>query len=249
MQKISTTLILSFVLLFVAGTVSSQEYRTSNFGINEGLLHSFVYTINQDNRGYIWVGTGEGLCRFNGFTFSKDFILDSLAGEVAGVSYKDTRGVLWFGYHSGSIANYDGRSFNMLTTGLEINSAVTGFAELKDGLILVSTLNNGCFTFNVSSGQAIATEGIDTGIYTALLVKGNIMLLGSQVGLSIYSIDNDGSKASLKVKIKEFEFVKIQDIQASSVNNVYWIATEDQGVSRAHPEWWKISALQNRRTV
>jgi ligand-binding sensor domain-containing protein len=117
------------ILQLCVGNIAAQEYKINQYGINEGITQSFVYTINQDSRGYIWIGTGEGLCRFNGFIFNASNAQDSLAGQVAGVSYKDTRGSLWFGYYNGDIVKYDGKKFDVIVTGIEINSAITGFAE------------------------------------------------------------------------------------------------------------------------
>jgi serine phosphatase RsbU (regulator of sigma subunit) len=155
---------------------------------------------------------------------------DSTGGEVAGVSYKDSRQLLWFGYHSGAIARFDGSNFEVVVPGVEINSAITGITELAEGELLISTLNNGLFVLNPNSGKAIATEGIQQGMFTSLYVKGNTLILGSQEGLSLYSIDNTGKQATSQVNIAELELLRIQDIQPSSASNAYWIATEDQGV-------------------
>ena len=135
MRKILHFLFAVVALFLISAPGISQDYTISNFGVSEGISHPFVYTINQDSRGYIWIGTGEGLCRFNGFEFSTDNVRDTLAGEVAGISFKDRRETLWFGYHSGNIAKYDGRTFEVVNPGIEINSAITGFAELNDGYI------------------------------------------------------------------------------------------------------------------
>ena len=56
--------------------------------------------------------------------------------------------------------------------------------------------------------------------------------MGRSKGLQIYSVDNDGTKASLQVNVNELELTKIQDIQSSSASNTFWIGTEDQGVFR-----------------
>src|SRR4030042_5910925 len=87
------------LLLFTGLTVFSQDYKVKNYNTQDGLCHPFVYTINQDSRGYLWTGTGEGLCRFDGFDFSAGAMNDSLAGQVAVISYKDTDGHLLFGFH------------------------------------------------------------------------------------------------------------------------------------------------------
>jgi len=56
------------------------------------------------------------------------------------------------------------------------------------------------------------------------------MLLGSQEGLSISTIDKSGSNAALRMKVPELDLIKVQDIQPSTVDNTFWIATADHGV-------------------
>ena len=46
--------------------------------------------------------------------FITDIFQDSLASEVAQVSYKDNRGALWFGYQSGDLARYSESGFEMI---------------------------------------------------------------------------------------------------------------------------------------
>jgi ligand-binding sensor domain-containing protein/serine phosphatase RsbU (regulator of sigma subunit) len=233
MQNSFKPVFTSIIFLLTIGVLHSQEYKMSNYGINEGITHPFVYTINQDSKGYIWIGTGEGLCRFNGFAFVTDFIQDSTANQVASISFKDSQGSLWFGYHSGEIARYNGRKLSVIKTGLEVNSAVTGIGELTGGGLLISTLNNGLFTVDPKSGKAVMVEGLPQSIYTSIYIKGNLLLLGSQDGLTICSLDNAGYKAVVKVNVNELEFIKIQDIQPSvNGHNVFWVGTEDKGVYR-----------------
>jgi ligand-binding sensor domain-containing protein/serine phosphatase RsbU (regulator of sigma subunit) len=220
------------VFFFSTITVFSQDFRIKNYGVREGIAHPFVYTINQDTRGYIWIGTGEGLCRFNGFEFNTDIIQDSLAREIAGISYKDSKGTLWFGYYSGDIAKYNGKLFESVNPGIDLNSAITGFAELNKDNLMFATLNNGLYIYNTASGKATKTEGIEEGMFTALYVQQNTILLGSQDGLAIYSLNNDGNKAELITKVSEIEYVKVQDIQPSVDGKAFWIATEDQGAYR-----------------
>lgn len=47
----------------------SQQYIFTNYSINNGLSQSVVNCIFQDSQDYIWIGTQNGLCRFNGETF------------------------------------------------------------------------------------------------------------------------------------------------------------------------------------
>jgi ligand-binding sensor domain-containing protein/serine phosphatase RsbU (regulator of sigma subunit) len=219
--------LLPFLLFISRG--QSQDYRIRNYSVREGICHPFVYTINQDAKGYIWVGTGEGLCRFNGVEFSSDIITDSTAREVAGTSFKDSRGMLWFGYYSGHITKYDGIKFETVHCGLDIKSAITGFTQPDQQLMLISTLNEGLIRLNVSSGECKKVEGIEEGLITAIYAGEEIMLLGSPDGLALYELKNMDGSANLIVRIRELDFIKIQDIRQSNDNKGFWIATEDMG--------------------
>jgi ligand-binding sensor domain-containing protein len=230
MHKIIRLLIPALLVLFFRGTSHAQEYRIRNFGSRQGITNRFVYTINQDSRGYIWMGTGEGLCRFDGFEFSKDVKQDSLAHEVAGISYKDSSGNLWFGYYSGDIARIVNSRVESINTGMEIKCAITGFAEFDKDNLLVGTLNQGLILLNKNSGKAVKLPGTEGVMCTALLVHQNNLLIGTPDGLSLYNLDRSGRKAGMLFIIKELEFVKIQDIQPSLDGKGFWIATEDQGV-------------------
>ena len=66
MKPLFTFLILFIALSFKA---AGQDYFFRQYAHEEGLLHPFVYSVNQDSDGFLWIGTGEGLYRFNGFDF------------------------------------------------------------------------------------------------------------------------------------------------------------------------------------
>src|SRR4030042_4761371 len=146
MQRLINTILAALLLLSFNKPAFSQDFRISNYGVSEGIIHPFVYTVNQDTRGFIWIGTGEGICRFDGFEFNTSMVHDSLTGKLANISYKDSRGTLWFGYSGGEIARYDGTKFEIVTLGVEINGSITGFKEINDDILLVATLNNGLFS-------------------------------------------------------------------------------------------------------
>src|SRR5690606_5624489 len=40
-----------------------------NYSVSEGLLHKTVYCITMDSDGFIWIGTSNGLSRFDGNSF------------------------------------------------------------------------------------------------------------------------------------------------------------------------------------
>jgi len=229
-NKVIRLLLLTCCLAGTSG-LHAQDFRIKNYGVREGLLHPFAYSIHQDKKGYIWIGTGEGLCRFNGQEFSAQKIADSLAGEIAGISWRDTSGTLWFGFRNGDVATYDGKRFKSVPLGMEINGAVTGIIPSGKDAILIATLNTGLLKYLPASATTARVKGIEESMITSMALVKNQLLIGSPDGLSVYSYPEEGP-LQLKFKVSELDFVKIQDIRPSSHGLNCWIATEDQGLFR-----------------
>lgn len=96
-------------ILFCVGFVSAWHsyaqvsYRFRNFDINDGLSQSTVTALVQDNIGSIWIGTQDGLNRFDGQQFEV-FTSDDTPGLSSSYIHsaiKDKSGTLWFGTGTG----------------------------------------------------------------------------------------------------------------------------------------------------
>ncbi len=61
--------ILFTLVLSIVGTVSSQPYYFRHYQVEDGLSNSTVFTCLQDKKGFLWIGTKDGLNRFDGYTF------------------------------------------------------------------------------------------------------------------------------------------------------------------------------------
>jgi len=227
-KKQAIALILAFACL--AGF--SQNFKVKNYSTQDGICHPFVYTINQDARGYLWAGTGEGLCRFDGFDFSAPSLNDSLIGRVAVISYKDGDGNLLFGFNNGILARYDGTTFKIAAPGIDCKSSITGIAQITNKDYLLATLNNGLILLDndLSGGRKI--EGIQEMMLTAMWVEGKKVLLGSPDGLNIYEFADADKPVMLIASVEELAFHKIQYLQQSRDKKAFWIATDDAGAYR-----------------
>jgi len=82
MRKLSVLPTSSCVLLSL-GLVFSVSYSQflpyTRYTAKEGLISDWVITIAQDSRGYLWIGTSEGLSRFDGISFVNFTTKDGLA--------------------------------------------------------------------------------------------------------------------------------------------------------------------------
>ena len=91
---------ISFLLLF---PVLSQEkqYMFSTINSNQGLSHNKVNVFLRDKKGFIWIGTADGLNRFDGYSF-KTFTNDpedptSIRSNTISNLGEDYDGNLWIG--------------------------------------------------------------------------------------------------------------------------------------------------------
>ena len=102
--NINFKILLSFIGLFLfASLLKCQTYSFMTYGTDRGIPSGFVYTINQSNNGFLWVGTSNGLSRFDGYEFYPVQYPDSSSGRYPTKSLKDKQGTLWFGFSDGTV--------------------------------------------------------------------------------------------------------------------------------------------------
>ena len=101
-------------LSFSAGKASAQDYFFDNYGVKQGLSEQKVYTLLQDSKDYIWLGTANGVSRFDGKKFENFSSHDSLSSGGVRCIIEDSLGYLWMGHLNGGISRYDGRKFEQV---------------------------------------------------------------------------------------------------------------------------------------
>ena len=88
-----------------------ESISFSRLSVSDGLAQSTVTDILQDREGYIWIGTLDGLQRYDGYQF-KLFKNDprnpaSLSDNVVSALFQDSRGQLWVGTLQGGLNRYN----------------------------------------------------------------------------------------------------------------------------------------------
>jgi ligand-binding sensor domain-containing protein/serine phosphatase RsbU (regulator of sigma subunit) len=224
---------LSFYILllcFIPYFSATQDYKFKTYGLKEGICHPFIYTINQDLNGYIWIGTGEGLCRFDGFEFDKKEINDVLTRDVASVSYKDSKGYLWFGFNNGDICRYDGFNFMIISASDDTKSAITDIIEIENKILLVASLNDGLIVIGENKEIRISNDELRNKLLYSLNYSNGRLLLGSQEGLLIYDFKDYSNPPGYRYTIDELAYSKIQVIRKCNNHEGFWVGTESDGV-------------------
>ncbi|HCY75428.1 MAG TPA: hypothetical protein DHV28_05865 [Ignavibacteriales bacterium] len=104
-------------ILFVAAIIFSTLYaqptnlKLDKIGLEQGLSQSTVYAITQDEQGFMWFGTDDGLNRYDGYAIKvfkhSSNNLNSVADNTILALFSDTNGDLWIGTRRGGVDRYD----------------------------------------------------------------------------------------------------------------------------------------------
>ena len=99
-----------------------------------------VLSITQTHDGYLWLGTAQGLARFDGVSCRVFGLKDGLNGLEISALLEDARGALWIGTVGGGLSKYFQGAISTFTKrdGLSGN-AITALLQDANGDIWVGT--------------------------------------------------------------------------------------------------------------
>lgn len=109
-------LIISFLLLIMAD-VNAKDFTFKHYNSEDGLSQISILAIHEDQDGFMWFGTRNGLNYFDGHKFTSYFTnpwdANSLPNNVINAITSDDKGILWIGTEAG-LCSYD-KEFNKFT--------------------------------------------------------------------------------------------------------------------------------------
>jgi ligand-binding sensor domain-containing protein/two-component sensor histidine kinase len=152
------------ILIFSQLSLANNDMRFRRLSIEHGLSQTTVETIIQDQSGFMWFGTEDGLNRYDGYQF-KIFKHDpddstSISNNNVWCLYEDHDGYLWAGTFSGGLNRFDPETETFKrflhnpgdSSGLSSNNIRT-ISEDHQGYLWIGTRNGGINSYNLKSQQ------------------------------------------------------------------------------------------------
>ncbi|WP_345329798.1 two-component regulator propeller domain-containing protein [Mucilaginibacter defluvii] len=243
-------ILICLLLLFGVKASNAQVWRTASGGLKApGSFAQKVYTTNdglpsrsttcaiRDKRGFMWVGTENGLCKFDGYTF-KTYVTvpgnsNTITSNYINAIVEDRKGRLWVGtmdglnlfdplteqftrfYHN----DKDGHSLsNNKVFSLLVDSRGTVWVGTDDGFNQYNTTENKFIVYQPDAGSATAMKGKSV---NAIIEdgQGNLWLGNWSSGLN-------------KFEIKTRRFTNYKQAYkpgAKNPNDVWAICADDKG--------------------
>lgn len=221
------------VLIFVLQShcLFSQAYQFKTYGVDNGIAQPYVYTINQDKNGYLFIGTGDGIYKYDGVAFKAFTKEDGLSENFVTASYQDNSRNLWLGHNEGSVTYYDGKKFKSINTSRFSKSPVYSIVEDDKGYVWFATQNDGVFRINKDfEVEAFKVEFNDLNLFSLNFTKTGELLVGTGNGLLVYKLVGNNRRPTLIKALTGIPETKIQCIVKKNNSGSFWIGTEDQGL-------------------
>ena len=248
-----------FLSLFLYG------HTFSSLTVEQGLSDNQIHTLEIDGRGFLWIGTDEGLNRYDGYDVtvyrSNPFDDKKISGNRVWVSFKDCSVNVWLGTdNSVDLYKWTNDSFRRFST----ESRPTSFFQDKQGFIWVTTLDKGLFridttlqnienySFNALDPMSISNNGFSFFQKTPIVQSGSGLWIGTNNGLNHY----DPKKNLFK---RYYSSEKQNSISGNSINtlhiddNFLWVGTnygldrislKDKSVNRmANSGWFSMTGM------
>ncbi|GAB3754220.1 hybrid sensor histidine kinase/response regulator transcription factor [Spirosoma pomorum] len=93
------------------GQQKPDEYRFEHITVNEGLSHSDVMCSVEDRAGFVWIGTNNGIDRYDGYELKNYQMpvnpLNGLSGNRIRAMLLDQAGRIWVGAESAGLSLFD----------------------------------------------------------------------------------------------------------------------------------------------
>jgi len=105
---------LSATLIIALAFTARSQHGWEHIGPDDGLAQSYVSTVMQDSRGFLWFGTMHGLSRYDGYTFRNYYNEPSdsltISPGLINALHECPSGVIWVGFMDGQIDLFDRRT-------------------------------------------------------------------------------------------------------------------------------------------
>lgn len=195
---------LVLIVSLLAFQINAQvTYRFKNYTISNGLSQSSVLTLVQDDNFSFWIGTQDGLNKFDGkeFTTYNSDNTPELKNTYVKKAIKAKNNNLWFGTNNGLIV-YDQlqEKFTSYTHNTKLTLQIEDLVEDEKGNFWIASSSHGLYYFDVKSKKFIAKNEIvgSKRIYDLFLEKeGTLFISTEDKGLFVYT-KNELSAVTLK---------------------------------------------------
>ncbi len=262
-------LVCALVSLFHLWAVNVFLWGSDNLNFKHitqehGLSQSSVYCMVEDNKGFMWFGTQDGLNKYDGYHFtvyrSDPRDETTISGNFIGTLYKDRGGVLWIGTMGTGLNRFDpqtGRFYRYRYSPTEKNGlcsdAIMAIYQDRSGIYWIGTTHGlNRFDFQKGTFSCYQTRAADSSSISGNHVRSIIedaagkLWIGTASGLNRFDREK-GKFTRYKFLPSEHSNLSDTSITVLQIDHAgyFWVGTND-GLLLFEPETGKFTRYLSR---
>ncbi len=226
------------LITFLAGHSYAQEWERElffrNISTDDGLSNPTINCIHEDRRGFIWIGTVDGLNRYDGYEFKvyqpNPLDSNSIPSDRINVLYEDSDYNLWIGTTEGLCRfNYKSGKFENYKSGDGFNKVFDIAHDKKNNRIWIASSHGRLKYLDLKSGivEDFEDDLLTTGIVYKILNINNELYIGtSENGLYKLDLDSFVIEEFCNTKTGRFQIPSNRVTALHHYNNELLIGTE-----------------------
>lgn len=236
-------LIISLSIHLYGYAILPTQFHFRHYNIENGVSSNNISTLFQDQKGYIWIGTENGLNRFDGNQFTlyqkNNPLYSNFHANSINTICETTDKELWLGTDNGVfIYNQVKDTFTpfvkQTSDKTSITSWITHIIQDKAGNIWIATHKQGIFLFNTQTDKLTQFEiPQNDNIVTRILndEQNNIWLSGPYQLCKLNKVNNTFETYAIEEKTESIYSMALWE---DSSNHI-WIGTWDKGLWKLDP--------------
>lgn len=240
-------LVLSLNLCVFLTMAQSPHFELYNVMKNKKDVN--VNTIFQDKSGFIWIGTNQGLVKYNGIEFTVFANDNSHSNTLVTAIAQDSSGMLWIGYQNGSINLFDGENFSPFMPEEGRSSVeISNFLISKSNSIWFTTYGEGVYYWGGKNRKRVYNINTDDGLldnyaYSITQGEGANIYIATDKGICVY----DTTKNAIVDSITMTDGLPDNIVKhlCFTPDKKLWIAMEDGGICSYDTRSKKFNIISN----
>lgn len=227
-MKLRYLIVLFLVLLELSVLSENARYKFCYYGKAEGLYEQFVTSINQDNNGFLWIGTGNGLYKFDGITFQRYDSDNELSYDFVSSCIKDSLGRMWFGHLNGAVTVYNNGVFSTIST--ESKSSISDMFILGDNVWLGTQSDGFAIVDKLNGIVKVETPLPNRKIFSTKPIGYDRFLFATNEGLFISQFNQKSKRWSISYGLDELDNQWVKEIVEYPLDKNFLLVISESSV-------------------